>query len=255
MSFGFSTPPNLGLFFGGLVSFVFGIILMIFYGSKTNLSRDKSEKPKAIPKVVPKHVDSKPKKGPIESIGTNIKPAAKPVKPKLNQNPNLSLSIKQNLLNQHPEKPVKKISPVTSRPVPKKVSKQPSEDSSENEKKLKTSKPPEFSKEKPEKIVPVSKGPISEPAKSKEAVSTKTRLVAGPDHLIVLKNMPVPKAQAGPPAAVATQPVSGQWENVGGQYQLIFQGAGKAEEMKVQIEGARMTITGEGLPMSFMRDN
>ena len=76
MSFGFSTPPNLGLFFGGLVSSVFGIILMIFYGSRIDFSRDKSEKPKAIPKVVPKHVDSKPKKGPIESIGTNIKPAA-----------------------------------------------------------------------------------------------------------------------------------------------------------------------------------
>ena len=39
MSFGFSTPPNFGLFFGGLVSSVFGIILMIFYAS-----RDKSFK-------------------------------------------------------------------------------------------------------------------------------------------------------------------------------------------------------------------
>ena len=171
MSFGFSTPPNLGLFFGGLVSSVFGIILMIFYGSRINLSRDKSEKPKAIPKVVPKHVDSKPKKGPIESIGTNIKPAAKPVKPKIKPKPK-PVSIDQTKpAEPAPEKPVKKIYPVTSRPVPKKVSKQPSEVSSENEKKLKTSKPPEFSKEKPEKIVPVSKGPISEPAKSKEAVS------------------------------------------------------------------------------------
>jgi len=171
MSFGFSTPPNLGLFFGGLVSSVFGIILMIFYASRIDLSRDKSEKPKAISKVVPKHVDSKPKKGQIESIGTNIKPAAKPVKPKIKPKPK-PISIDQTKpAEPAPEKPVKKITPVTSRPVPKKVSKQPSEDSSENEKMVKTSTPPEFSKEKPEKIVPVSKEPISEAATSKAAVS------------------------------------------------------------------------------------
>ncbi len=47
MSFGFSTPPNLGLFFGGLVSSVFGIILMIFYGSRINLSgtNQKNQRP------------------------------------------------------------------------------------------------------------------------------------------------------------------------------------------------------------------
>jgi len=91
--------------------------------------------------------------------------------------------------------------------------------------------------------------------KSMLAAYAKTRLVAGPDHLIMLKNMPLPKVQAGTLAAAETQSVPGRWENVGGQYQLIFQGAGKTEEKKVQIEGARMTITGEGLPMSFTRDD
>ncbi|MFZ0442376.1 MAG: hypothetical protein WAL81_07060 [Methanobacterium sp.] len=159
MSFGFSTPPNLGLFFGGLVSSVFGIILMIFYASRINLSGNKSEKPKAISKVVPKHVNSKPKKGPIESIGTNIKPAAtKPVKQSSKTKPKPKpVSIDQTKpVETAPEKPVKKIIPVTSRPVPKKVSKEPS-DSSLKDKELKTSTPPEFSKEKTKKIVPVSK--------------------------------------------------------------------------------------------------
>jgi hypothetical protein len=158
MSFGFSTPPNLGLFFGGLVSSVFGIILMIFYSSRINISGAKSEKPKAIPKVVPKHVDSKPKKGPIESIGTNIKPAAKPVKQSSKTKPKPKhVSIDQTKpVETAPEKPVKKITPVTSRPVPKKVSKEPS-DSSLKDKELKTSTPPEFSQKQPKKIVPVSK--------------------------------------------------------------------------------------------------
>ena len=80
MSFGFSTPPNFGFFFVGLCSSVFGIILMIFFAGRINMTRSESEKPKVkITQIAPKHVDAKPKKGPIERIGKNIKPAAKPI--------------------------------------------------------------------------------------------------------------------------------------------------------------------------------
>ena len=90
MSFGFSTPPNFGLFFGGLCAAVFGIILMIIYATKVDLSRPNVEKPKATSKIKPKHVEAKPRKGAIDSIGKNIKPAAKPkssqkIKPKPKQ--------------------------------------------------------------------------------------------------------------------------------------------------------------------------
>jgi hypothetical protein len=91
MSFGFSSPPNFGLFFGGLCAAVFGIMLMILYATKVDLSRPNVEKPKATTsKVTPKHVDIKPRKGEIDSIGKNIKPAAKPkssqkIKPKPKQ--------------------------------------------------------------------------------------------------------------------------------------------------------------------------
>ena len=91
MSFGFSTPPNFGLFFGGLCSSVFGIILMVFFASKVDLSRSKSSKPRnKIPKMAPKPVTGKAKKGPIESIGKNIKPPAKTsqkIKPKKTRPP------------------------------------------------------------------------------------------------------------------------------------------------------------------------
>ena len=80
MSFGFSTPPNFGLFFGGLCSSVFGIILMIFFSSKIDLSRSKTSKPKnKIPKQAPKPVTGKAKKSAIEKLGQNIKPPAKPL--------------------------------------------------------------------------------------------------------------------------------------------------------------------------------
>ncbi len=196
MSFGFSTPPNFGLFFGGLCAAVFGIILMIIFATKVDLSRP-TEKPRvASSKVTPKHVEGKPRKGAIDSIGKNIKPAAKPrssqkIKPKPKQvsvdktkpvvtpekikepaavNKTKELVPNDKIKEPLPEKPVKKIVPITSRPVPKKINKEPA-DSSKNERELETATPPEFLKEKPKRIVPVSKAPISEASKPKAPVS------------------------------------------------------------------------------------
>ncbi len=207
MSFGFLTPPNFGLFFGGLCAAVFGIILMIIYASKVDLTRSTVEKPSAAAsKVIPKHVEGKPRKGEIDSIGKNIKPAAKPrssqkIKPKPKQvsvdktKPHVTPEkIKEpasaDKINKHttagkseppisekpapekpaPVKPIKKIIPTTSRPVPKKIAKEPDE-LTKQEKELETATPPEFLKDKPKKIVPISKTPISEPSKPKAPVS------------------------------------------------------------------------------------
>ena len=202
MSFGFLTPPNFGLFFGGLCAAVFGIILMIIYATKVDLSRPTVEKPRATTsKVIPKRVEGKPRKGEIDSIGKNIKPAAKPrssqkIKPKPKQvsvdktKPHVTPEkIKEpasaNKINKPtttdkaepsisekpaPEKPVKKIVPTTSRPVPKKVTKEP-EDPTKKERELETATPPEFLNQKPKKIVPISKTPISEASKPKAPVS------------------------------------------------------------------------------------
>jgi hypothetical protein len=204
MSFGFSSPPNFGLFFGGLCAAVFGIILMIIYATKVDFSRPDIQKPNATAsKVTPKHVEAKPRKGAIDSIGKNIKPAAKPkssqkIKPKPKQvsvdktkpqitpkkinkpasadkidKPTADVADKTkqpDTEKPEPEKPVKKIIPTTSRPVPKKIIKEP-ENLSKKEKELKTEIPPEFLKEKPKRIVPVSKEPLSEASKPKAPVS------------------------------------------------------------------------------------
>jgi hypothetical protein len=195
MSFGFSTPPNFGLFFAGLCSSVFGIIIMVFFASRIDMSGSKTEKPMVkMTKMAPKHVDTKPKKGPIERVGTNIKPAAKPkssskVKPKpkpvsidkskpVSEKPASKKPVSEK---QAQEKPVKKITPISSRPVPKKVTKQPSEDLEKKEKDIKTSKPPEFSKEGSTKAEPASKELKSEedashikPVLIKESASEKS---------------------------------------------------------------------------------
>ena len=200
MSFGFSTPPNFGLFFAGLCSSVFGIIIMVFFASRINMTGSETEKPQVkMAKIAPKHVDAKPKKGPIERVGTNIKPAAKPksspkIKPKpkpvsidktkpVSEKPVSEKPVSEKPVSEKPvsEKPVKKINPISSRPVPKKITKQPSEDKEKKENETKTSTPPEFSKEGIKKAEPVSKDLKSEedashikPVLIKESASEKS---------------------------------------------------------------------------------
>ena len=86
--------------------------------------------------MAPKPVTGKAKKGPIESIGKNIKPPAKtsqkihPTKPRpavspKKPRPPVSPARKNHHYpkNLKKKKPMKKITPVTSRPIPKKVNK------------------------------------------------------------------------------------------------------------------------------------
>ncbi len=178
MSFGFATPPELGIFFGGLCSSVFGVMIMVFFGSRVNLPRSSSKQRTKIPKQVPKPVKGMNRKGALENIGKNIKPPAKPVKPspKIKPQPK-PVSVEKSKPSttdiKEPQKPAKKITPVTTRPIPKKVNKQSNEDLSEHEKELKTSTPPEFSKVEPKKVAPISKGLESDVEPKKVASISK----------------------------------------------------------------------------------
>jgi hypothetical protein len=198
MSFGFSTPPNFGLFFGGLCSSVFGLILMVFYASKVDLSRSKTTKPrKKIPKQAPKPVTGKAKKGAIESIGKNIKPPAKTaktspqIKPVKKPKPFKTDEKKPSLPEkQETKKPIKTVAPVTSRPVPKKVNPKPSTISEPV--KSKTSTPPELTREEPKKVAPISSGvkPKDEHAPVKPVLLKES---AAEKPLEKEKKKPVPK--------------------------------------------------------------
>lgn len=201
MSFGFSTPPNFGLFFIGLCSSVFGIILMVFFSSKIDFSRSESVSKNKVPKKAPKPVGTK--KGALENIGKTIKPpkAAKPSKPSQKIQPVKSKPAKAE--EKAPSKPVEKpkeiskpskpekleqpkqITPVTSRPVPKKVNNKPSSNSSTAAKEPEVSKPPEITKEEP-KIAPISK-----PTESKDKEPAKPVLLK--ESGAKAKDKPVPK--------------------------------------------------------------
>lgn len=167
MSFGFATPPDFGLFIVGLISSVFGIILMIFFSSKINLS-SKSKKPKKLPKQTVKPVVAKEKKGPIERIEKSIKPPAKSKKtPQIKPKPSPEVSK----TSKKPEKELKKIEPISSRPVPKKVN-----TADEKEIIQKTTKPPELSNQD-KKPVTVARGlqtPNKEPSNVKPTPKPET---------------------------------------------------------------------------------
>lgn len=181
MSFGFATPPDFGLFIVGLISSVFGLILMIFFSGRINLS--KSDKPKQkLPKQTVKPVTAKEKKGPIERIEKSIKPPAKSkttpqIKPKPKPSPDVSKSSSEK-----PEKELKKIDPVHSRPVPKKVNA-----AEEKEILEKTTKPPELSGET-KKPVTVARGlqtPTKEPVKTTpKPEASQPRIVPKPINKI-----------------------------------------------------------------------
>lgn len=84
MYLGFNIPPNPVAFFVGLIASVFGLILMIIFGSRINLSKGATSKPKKV--KTPKAAVTapiKPKKMPVKDRKPS-KPAPEPraIKPK-----------------------------------------------------------------------------------------------------------------------------------------------------------------------------
>ncbi len=123
---------------------------------------------------------------------------------------------------------------------------------------------------------------------------SKSTLIASPDHQIILKDalplsappstpspgraaMPptmAPTQQARgrgaspPPAApqpsavpnpatptLALQTLNGRWRKSGGQYQISFDQGARAQWFSAEIEGDRLTISAEFLPMAFKRED
>ena len=86
----------------------------------------------------------------------------------------------------------------------------------------------------------------------------KTSLMAATDHTVWLKNAPSLKVQAGSTATNEIRSLQGQWNanaTAPGQYDLTLQGADTSEAMKAKVDGDRLTVTGEGLPLAFTKDD
>jgi hypothetical protein len=88
--------------------------------------------------------------------------------------------------------------------------------------------------------------PSSELSKLKKglmATYAKTALIATTDHKTILKNVPPPLSQ---------QPtLEGEWKGAEGKYILTLQGKG---DVSANVDGDRLTATGEGLELAFSRE-
>ncbi len=81
----------------------------------------------------------------------------------------------------------------------------------------------------------------------------KTTLIAAPDKQVILKNSgklrPAPKPNT--PPSVDLQTFQGQWSGSGNKYQFDLGGHGT---MEATVEGDRLTLDGESVPMAFARE-
>jgi hypothetical protein len=81
----------------------------------------------------------------------------------------------------------------------------------------------------------------------------KTTLTAAPDKQVIIKNFGTVKPSTKPntPPTVDFQTLQGQWTEDGSKYQISISGRPALEAV---VEGDKLTISGEALPMRFDRE-
>jgi len=181
MYLGLIIPPNPLSFFLGLIAAVFGLILMIIFGSKVDLSREGTITPRPVvtpiidestPKITPKKV-VKDKR--TQKLGTTIKP--KEVKPKADANMKMPKAIKpQTRVKDEP-----KFGPQIT-PSDKKIEK-PTTPPGVGKAAKKETSPKESSKETEDQLYPKRVKPVIKPVMSPEKPSAPSSQLKEDDKL------------------------------------------------------------------------
>lgn len=170
MSFGFATPPNSLFFFLGLCAAVMGVIVVVFFAGRVDLSRKESTTPsKAVPTTPTMKARPKPvkvekavskderKKETLDSIEKTIKPKPRIKKPKKVERKEITPQISQDKIGAKSESS-KKIGMTEIQP--------PKDETSKS-----LTLPPELKAKEPQKIEPVKASPSTaseEPVKTSE---------------------------------------------------------------------------------------
>jgi len=81
----------------------------------------------------------------------------------------------------------------------------------------------------------------------------KTAVVAGPDHQVVLRNMPQIRLQPGQPPSADMQTLQGKWKGANGEYE--FDLAGGTDHRTAKIEGGHLVVSGESMPFVFAKED
>ena len=84
------------------------------------------------------------------------------------------------------------------------------------------------------------------------SIFAKATFVATAEQQAFLKNMPRLAAGAQPGDL---QTLQGQWKRAEGSYVLTLNTDGKTQDMTAQIQGDRLTISGSGMDLAFVRED
>jgi len=81
----------------------------------------------------------------------------------------------------------------------------------------------------------------------------KSSLVAAPDHMVVLKNLPHIFMQPGQPLIGEEKSLKGNWKAAGAGYEFDLEGG--TARRTARFEGNRLVIDGEGTPVVFVKED
>ncbi len=81
---------------------------------------------------------------------------------------------------------------------------------------------------------------------------SRTSFVATPEQQVFLKNMPRMTAGA---TSGDLQKMEGQWKGSGDSYSLSLTAEGKTQEMAAHIAGDRLSVSGPGMDLVFVRED
>jgi len=78
-------------------------------------------------------------------------------------------------------------------------------------------------------------------------------LVAAPDHMVVLKNLPHMVMQPGQPLVAEARNLKGEWQADGAGYDFNLEGG--TEKFTAKFEGSRLVVTGDATPVVFVKED
>jgi uncharacterized membrane protein required for colicin V production len=83
----------------------------------------------------------------------------------------------------------------------------------------------------------------------------KTTFIATPEHTAFMKNIPAISLSAAASAPSTPQNLQGEWKDLDGKYQVIFNNNGKTDELMATVEGERLHMGAGMADLSFVRED
>jgi uncharacterized membrane protein required for colicin V production len=81
----------------------------------------------------------------------------------------------------------------------------------------------------------------------------RTTLIAGPDHQMVIRNLPQLQQQPNQPPTAELQTLEGKWQKTNGDYE--FDLAGGTDRRTARIESGRLVMSGDNIAIVLMKED